>query len=89
MKIKTSDFRVREGDDVDLKKRPTRIDPVYKSREQYAELLKDHVEQLSAMQQLHLRDQSPRYPSYFSGDGHGGKRRCYQARDVQGQSVSR
>ena len=53
MKIKSSDFRVREGDDVDLKKRPTLIDPVYKSKEQYAELLKEHVEQLSAMQQLH------------------------------------
>ena len=53
MKIKSSDFRVREGDDVDLKKRPTLIDPVYKSKEQYAGLLKEHVEQLSAMQQLH------------------------------------
>jgi PPK2 family polyphosphate:nucleotide phosphotransferase len=53
MKIKPKDFRVREGDDVDLKKWPTLIDPVYKSKEQYAELLKEHVEQLSAMQQLH------------------------------------
>ena len=53
MKIKSSDFRVREGDDVDLKKRPTLIDPAYKSKEQYAELIKEHVEQLSAMQQLH------------------------------------
>jgi PPK2 family polyphosphate:nucleotide phosphotransferase len=44
---------VREGDDVNLKKWPTLIDPVYKSKEQYAELLKEHVEQLSAMQQLH------------------------------------
>jgi PPK2 family polyphosphate:nucleotide phosphotransferase len=44
---------VREGDGVNLKKWPTLIDPVYKSKEQYAELLKEHVEQLSAMQQLH------------------------------------
>jgi PPK2 family polyphosphate:nucleotide phosphotransferase len=53
MRIKSSEFRVREGDDVNLKKWPTLIDPVYKSKEQYAELLKEHVEQLSAMQQLH------------------------------------
>ena len=53
MNIKSNDFRVREGDGVNLKKWPTLIDPVYKSKEQYAELLKEHVEQLSAMQQLH------------------------------------
>jgi PPK2 family polyphosphate:nucleotide phosphotransferase len=53
MRIKSSEFRVREGDGVNLKKWPTLIDPVYKSKEQYAELLKEHVEQLSAMQQLH------------------------------------
>jgi PPK2 family polyphosphate:nucleotide phosphotransferase len=53
MNIKSNEFRVREGDGVNLKKWPTLIDPVYKSKEQYAELLKEHVEQLSAMQQLH------------------------------------
>jgi PPK2 family polyphosphate:nucleotide phosphotransferase len=53
MKIESNEFRVREGDGVNLKKWPTLIDPVYKSKEQYAELLKEHVEQLSAMQQLH------------------------------------
>jgi PPK2 family polyphosphate:nucleotide phosphotransferase len=53
MKINSNDFRVREGEDVDLKKWRTRIDPVYKSKEQYARLLEEHVAQLSAMQQLH------------------------------------
>jgi PPK2 family polyphosphate:nucleotide phosphotransferase len=53
MKINSNDFRVQEGDDVDLRKWPTLIDPVYKSKEQYAELLEEHVEQLSSMQQLH------------------------------------
>ena len=52
MKIKSKDFRVREGGDVDLKKWPTLIGPVYDSKEQYAGVLKEHVEQLSAMQQL-------------------------------------
>ncbi len=53
MKIKSKDFRVREGDDVNLNKWPTRIDPVCSSKEQYAKLLEEHVAQLSAMQQLH------------------------------------
>lgn len=52
MKIKPKDFRVREGDEVDLGKWPTRVEPVYKSKEKYQELLREHVDQLSALQQL-------------------------------------
>jgi PPK2 family polyphosphate:nucleotide phosphotransferase len=52
MKIHSKDFRVREGDEVYLKKWPTKVDPVYKSKEQYQELLKQHVAQLSSQQQL-------------------------------------
>ena len=37
MKINSKDFRVREGDDVNLRKWPTKVDPVYKSKEQYQE----------------------------------------------------
>jgi PPK2 family polyphosphate:nucleotide phosphotransferase len=52
MKINSKDFRVPEGEKVNLKKWPTIIDPVYKSKKQYEKLLKDHVAQLSAQQQL-------------------------------------
>jgi PPK2 family polyphosphate:nucleotide phosphotransferase len=52
MKIHTKDFRVREGDEVDLEKWPTIVDPVYKSKEQYQKLLEEHVAQLSLQQQL-------------------------------------
>src|ERR1700691_1886327 len=52
MKINAKDFRVLEGDDVDLKKRLTKVDPVYKSKEQYKKLLEKHVTQLSSQQQL-------------------------------------
>jgi PPK2 family polyphosphate:nucleotide phosphotransferase len=52
MKIQTKDFRVREGDEVDLEKWPTKVDPVYKSKEQYQKLLEEHVAQLSLQQQL-------------------------------------
>ncbi len=52
MMINSKDFRVREGHEVDLKKWPTKVDPVYKSKEQYKKLLEEHVAQLSSQQQL-------------------------------------
>jgi PPK2 family polyphosphate:nucleotide phosphotransferase len=52
MKIKSGHFRVRDGAEINLGKWPTRIDPVYKSKEQYRELLGEHVTQLSEQQQL-------------------------------------
>jgi PPK2 family polyphosphate:nucleotide phosphotransferase len=52
MKIGSNEFRVREGEDVDLKKWPTKVEPVYKSKEQYEKLLEEHVSQLSSQQQL-------------------------------------
>jgi PPK2 family polyphosphate:nucleotide phosphotransferase len=52
MKIHSKDFRVQEGDEVNLKNWPTMVDPVYKSKEQYRDLLSKHVAQLSSQQQL-------------------------------------
>ena len=52
MKINSKDFCVREGKNVDLKKWPTKVEPVYKSKEQYEKLLEEHVSQLSSQQQL-------------------------------------
>jgi PPK2 family polyphosphate:nucleotide phosphotransferase len=52
MKISSKDFRVREGNEVDLKKWPTKVEPVYKSKEQYEKILEEHVAQLSAQQEL-------------------------------------
>ena len=52
MKIHPRDFRVREGDDVDLKKWPTKVKPVYGSDKDYEKLLEEHIEQLSAQQEL-------------------------------------
>jgi PPK2 family polyphosphate:nucleotide phosphotransferase len=52
MKIASKDFRVREEDKVDLKKWPTIIDPVYRSKKHYQELLSEHVARLSSLQQL-------------------------------------
>ena len=52
MKIHTDAFRVRQGDEVNLNKRPTIVDPVYKSKADYKKLLAYHVAQLSDQQQL-------------------------------------
>ncbi|HEY6619579.1 MAG TPA: ADP-polyphosphate phosphotransferase [Steroidobacteraceae bacterium] len=52
MKINSKDFQVREGDEVNLKKWSTLVDPVYKSKDQYQKLLGEHVAELSARQQL-------------------------------------
>ena len=62
MKIESKDFRVREGDKVNLEKWPTKVDPVYKSKEQYKSLLEDHVAKLSAMQEAYpVNSGSPVY----------------------------
>ena len=53
MKIHTNAYRVSEGEDVDLKKRPTAVEPVYGSKASYEDILAKHVEKLSALQQLH------------------------------------
>jgi PPK2 family polyphosphate:nucleotide phosphotransferase len=52
MKIHAKDFRVRAGARVDLRKWPTRVKPVYRSQEHYAQQLDEHVQQLSEQQQL-------------------------------------
>lgn len=53
MKIKSKDFRVQEGDKVNLKKWPTRIEPVYTSKKKYNQHLEQQVEELSTLQRLH------------------------------------
>ena len=52
MKIHPQDFRVKPGRKIKLDKWPTLVKPVYRSRQQYRKLLAEHVEQLSALQQL-------------------------------------
>ena len=52
MKIKSDQFRVREGEHVKLKKWPTRIKSIYKSKEHYQEILEAHVSEMSKLQNL-------------------------------------
>jgi PPK2 family polyphosphate:nucleotide phosphotransferase len=52
MKIHSKDFRVREGDRVKLNKWPTLVRPVYRSNDDYEQLLSTHVNKLAAQQEL-------------------------------------
>ena len=52
MKTHSEDFRVREGDEVNLDKWPTRAEPVYKNKEEYQKFLAEHVDKLSSLQQM-------------------------------------
>jgi PPK2 family polyphosphate:nucleotide phosphotransferase len=52
MHIDPDDYRVREGDEVDLGKWPTLVEPVYRTTAQYQDLLSRHVKALSAQQEL-------------------------------------
>jgi PPK2 family polyphosphate:nucleotide phosphotransferase len=44
--------RVREGESVDLRRRPTRVNPLYHSKEEYHQLLAAHLERLQKLQRL-------------------------------------
>jgi PPK2 family polyphosphate:nucleotide phosphotransferase len=52
MNIKSKDFMVQEGIKVDLKKWPTLVKPVYKSKKEYSKYLEEQVEELSDLQRL-------------------------------------
>jgi PPK2 family polyphosphate:nucleotide phosphotransferase len=52
MKFDPDDFRVPEGDAVDLRKWPTRVKPAAKSEAKYRKLQAEHVARLSQLQQL-------------------------------------
>ena len=53
MKIKSKDFRVRPEVKVRLDEWPTTVKPLCESKKEYQELLNQHVEELSSLQQLH------------------------------------
>ena len=50
MKIHIKKYRVREGEQVKLKKWPTLVKPFYKSKKEYHNILGQHIEELSSLQ---------------------------------------
>jgi len=73
MKINAKDFRVRPGEKVKLKEWPTRVKPFFQSKKQYQRLLKEHVEALSSLQQLHFASDRYALLLIFQGMDAGGK----------------
>ena len=73
MKIKSKDFRVRPGKMVSLKRWPTRVKPVCKSKKRYQKLLEEHVAELSALQNLQYASNRYALLLIFQGMDSAGK----------------
>ncbi len=50
--VETEDYRVRPGQEISLRELPTAGESLYRSKKHYEELLREHVETLSSLQQL-------------------------------------
>jgi PPK2 family polyphosphate:nucleotide phosphotransferase len=73
MKINSKHFRVNEGEAVKLKDWPTIAKPIYKSKQQYQELLQDHVDKLSSLQELFYASNNYSLLLVFQSMDAGGK----------------
>jgi len=73
MKINSKDFRVRPAATVKLKRWPTSVKPFCKSPKRYQQLLKEHVEELSALQCLHYASNRYALLLIFQGMDAAGK----------------
>jgi len=73
VKINSDDFRVPAGKKVNLKKWPTLIKPVYKSKMNYKKLLEEQVKELSALQHLHYASNRYALLLIFQGMDAAGK----------------
>jgi PPK2 family polyphosphate:nucleotide phosphotransferase len=73
MKINSKEFRVRPGDKVQLREWPTIVKPFYKSKRDYQKVLEEHVERLSALQNLHYASNRYALLLIFQGMDAGGK----------------
>ena len=73
MKFSTAEFRVAEGESVDLHKRPTRIAPLCESKHDYHRQLAKHVQKLANFQQL-----------FYAADSHA-LLLIFQAMDAAGK----
>ncbi len=73
MKINSKDFRVRPGEKVNLKEWPTIVKPFFKSKKRYQKLLDEHVEEMSALQELHYASNRYALLLIFQGMDAAGK----------------
>ena len=73
MKINSKEFRVRPGEKVNLKEWPRIVKPFCKSKKRYQKLLDEHVEEMSALQQLHFASNRYALLLIFQGMDSAGK----------------
>ncbi len=73
MKIHLKNFRIAEGEKVDLKERSTVVAPFYKSKKDYETQLADHIERMSALQKLHYAASKHAVLLIFQGMDSAGK----------------
>jgi len=73
MKIKSKDFRVRPGKKVKLTDWPTMVKAFCSSKEEYQELLEEHVDKLSSLQHLHYASNRYALLLIFQGMDAAGK----------------
>jgi len=73
MNIRAKDFRVPPNEKITLKKWPTTMKPIGKSKKLYQKLLKKDVEALSALQKLHYASSRYALLLIFQGMDAGGK----------------
>ena len=71
--VKTRDYLVRAGEEVDLAKWPTTVEPVYKSKKSYHRMLAAQVEELSALQRMHYASNRYAVLLIFQGMDSAGK----------------
>ncbi len=73
MRVHAKDFRVREGNKIDLKEWTTRVDPYYRSKKQYKKILREHITEMSALQNLLYASNSYAVLIIFQGMDAAGK----------------
>ena len=92
VKIISKDFRVRPGEKVVLKKWPTRVKPICKSKKQYQKHLEAHIAELSSLQRLFYASNRNAILLIFQGMDAAGKdgaiRHVLSGIDPQGCEVS-
>lgn len=72
MKIDSKQFRVAEKEDVRLDGRPTALKPLYNSKEEYRDVLAEHVRELSEVQErLYAHDRYSLLVIFQAMDGAG------------------
>jgi PPK2 family polyphosphate:nucleotide phosphotransferase len=71
--VRTRDYRVDEGERVDLKRRPTRVKPLCDSKEAYEAERAKHVAKLAALERVHYADGRHALLVIFQGMDTAGK----------------